>query len=197
MPQHIKQKKQTQTEKVSSENVIIGKVDRKVNLSSKKLVLAFVIGLFLVFILFGSYPLIINKGDKNGAEQTAKNQETSTKASDYILRGNYDFAEKELNSNKEFSESLEGGILKASVKINQKKYQEALNILTPLNQKYPKNRDILWALALSYEMIGDMNSALKYYEDLVSVLDKVDFYPSKQADISVYYNKIEELKKGL
>lgn len=197
MPQHIKQKKQTQTKEVSSENVIIGKVDKKGNLSSKKFIITLIVILFLIFILLGSYFLIFNKGNINSTEKSVKNQETSAKVSDYILRGNYDLAEKELNSNKEFSESLEGGLLKASVKVNQKDYQAAMGILTPLNQKYPENQQILTILSLSYERLGDRQNALKYYQNLVSVLEKADFYPSKQADIGEYLNKIEELKKVL
>ena len=81
------------------------------------------------------------------------------------------------------------------VYINEKKFDQAISLAEKMQNKYPKGKSFLWALATAYYEKSDWSNALFFYQEILERIEKqIDRSTSSgnhRKNPNNYYNRIE------
>lgn len=124
--------------------------------------------LFIIFLLINSNPLFIISQEKDNLLNSYLQNYQYQKAIDYI-------------NNQEPTKGLLTQKALCFKAIRQ--YKEAIAILKKLAEEYPSDTHIKSELALCYEALGERNSSLDYYNQLINIDSTNVYFKLQKADL--------------
>lgn len=167
--------------------------------SKKAFKLAYIatIAVLVVSVLLNIYFVFTNENLSINNITEERQQQLSSITNSVVTKtaqGDYDGAISDIKTNPAFRGNVEGAILEATVRMNQKDYKTAIDILLVAKEQFGMDIAISNALAQAYEALGDKENAIINYSLYLDYLKASPDYPLKESDVEATKKLIESLK---